>query len=148
MKPYQYQRADGRTSTQQFSNDATALRFLQELGDNWQLLTPICDAQPLPAPLAHVEPTEQMREAALWVQGGLELMAAGSLFAAKEAFRTAYGRLTGTEPARDHSPVGIIAIAQACTGCTNGNCSTPPPAYGQPDAQGHNQAAADHGFAS
>ncbi|WP_426491092.1 hypothetical protein [Hymenobacter sp. 102] len=147
MKTYQYQRADGRISEQQFSTDATALRFLQELGEKWQLLTPICDAQPLPAPLAHPEPTEQMREAGLWVQGGLELMDAGSLAAAKEAFRTAYGRLTGTEPARAAPATGLIYIAHGCTGC--GNCtSTPPAPYGQPDAQGHNQAAADHGFAS
>ncbi|MET4106023.1 hypothetical protein [Hymenobacter sp. UYP22] len=128
MPLYQYQRADGRTSEKEFSTDATALRFLQELGEKWHLLTPISEVLPLPAPLAHVEPTEQMREAALWVQGGLDLMDAGSLYAAKESFRVAIGRLTGTEPAREPTPVGIIFSAPACGGCSNGNCLTNKPA--------------------
>ncbi|MDF7810727.1 hypothetical protein [Hymenobacter sp. YC55] len=48
MKTYQYQHSEGRITDKQFSSDATALRFLEEIGPKWQLVTPICDAVCLP----------------------------------------------------------------------------------------------------
>lgn len=126
MKTYQYQHADGRTFDCECTTPAHAQRLLQALGPDWQLHTPICDPDPTPAALAHPDPEEQMREAALWVQVALDELLASphpGLIVATEAVRTALGRLNSTCPARVAPRLPklelagpIIAVGRPCNG--------------------------------
>ncbi|SNC62365.1 hypothetical protein SAMN06265337_0655 [Hymenobacter gelipurpurascens] len=128
MKSYQYQHSEGRITDKRFSSDALALKFLELLGHRWQLVTPICDVQPMPP--AGITP-EGITEVELLLQASLE-------------------KLQGIESEKVVEVASLIQYAlYKLHPITHGwEVQEPTVPYGQPDANGHNQAAADYGFSS